>query len=203
MRHTRRTAPAFVVVAVLASSRADLAERPAPMESGPKLSSLAKGCTLKETVGPDWRRLWVDCGCGAFRVTEPESLALHVNIGTPEQALEFLRLFTAPAACDLVPEPAWVEIEASERDGWFALSRDRFARLCEPPNALGPSDIPGDLRQAFRVRRCVVSPRDGALYAAEDFVTSGGLVTEGERKLLLPAARLGSCSNAVNADKLW
>jgi hypothetical protein len=189
-----------IALSVSSGGGPNIEEGQAGLHSGPALSSLAPGCSLKVTMGPEWRRLWVDCGGGAFRVTEPEALATHVRIRTPEQALEFLRLFTASSACDLVPDPPWVEVEASDKDGWFVLGRERFDRLCGPAKA-SKLELPGAAAPAFRVERCTVSTRNGALYHAEDYVTHDGFVTEARRKILLPAAGLGSCGNAFNADR--
>jgi hypothetical protein len=192
----------LVVAAVLALSTISSAAPKKQLRSfrpGPTLSALAKGCTITETVGPEWRRLWLDCGCGPVRILGTESLALHVDIKTAEQAMEFLRLFSSRAACDLVPEPAWIEIEGSDEDGWFALGHARFGELCERPSASALGETEDG--PTYRIKRCQVSTQDGSLYMVDQSVAANGFVVEGDRRLILRAAGLGSCSIATSGNR--
>ncbi len=166
---------------------------------GPALSTLDKACTIRQTTGPEWRRLWLDCGCGPVRILGAESLALHVDIKKPEQAMEFVRFFSSRAACDQVPEPVWVEVEMSQVDGWFTLSRERFGRYCERPSA--SRDVDTEDGPSYRIKRCLMSSQDGSLYMVEQSVAANGFVVDVDRRLVLRSAGLGSCSIATRAGR--
>ena len=54
-----------------------------------------------------------------FVVTEPNNLVGHVDIETPEQALEYARFFTAPESNDLFSLGGLTEIMPGYDEGDF------------------------------------------------------------------------------------
>jgi hypothetical protein len=200
----------WVVALYLAGS----VEKPITMDNlrptaagAPQVSFLMPGCRLETTEGADWHRVFVNCGNGPHLLSEPSSLMWHVRIRTPEQALELVRLFTAPPdACQMIPFPRWVEINAhaavepnAERDSWLALDRSTFERVC--PRSLSHEIAGRDPLKRFIVTRCLigVTEDDGNLYSVEEHVMENG-ETEIVRKTVVLAnarSRIGSCSPAA------
>jgi len=146
-------------------------------------------------VGTDQRRLWLECGCATFLVTDVDNLVGQVRIDTPHRALELLRLFSDPRVCGLVPDPPWVEVRAAEKDGWLSLSHERFDELC-PAATVRETTTATSGGRAFHVRQCLLSSLDGHLHDVTRQVLESGTVTLLEDRVVLEDARaiVGSCS---------
>lgn len=171
---------------------------PHPSPAGsPEVSFLLPGCRLETTAGADWHRLWLNCGKGPHLLSEPSSLTWHVRIRTPEQALELVRLFTAPPrACQMIPGPRLVEVGASDRDRWLAIDQTTYDRVCPKVSA---REVDSVTTKRFVVNRCVLGEDDGNLYSVEERVRENG-ETEIVTKTLVMSnlrSRIGSCDPAA------
>jgi len=109
--------------------------------------------------------------------------------------MQFVRSFSGPGVCEMLPNPRWVEIGESDSTDWHSLSKERFRQLCPVPKA---TDItqPTFGQRVYRVRRCLLSLDDGDLYDVEEQVPEDGMVTIYQKKRVLEGAAkiLGRCS---------
>ena len=148
------------------------------------LSSLTPGCRLavrsSERPGPD---VWLVCQNSRFLVLGRQNLEGQVIIKTPQQALEFVRLFTTPDTWYLSRMDQMVEVTAGRRPEKerFVVSEERFAACCVLPTV----DTVRSLADGgeFTVRRTVVE-RDYRVFAIKEIVRERGSVTVSEKTLL-------------------
>jgi len=171
---------------------------PHPSPAGaPEVSFLLPGCRLEVTAGADWHRLWLNCGTGPHLLSEPSSLTWHVRIRTPEQALELVRLFTAPPrACQMIPGPRLVEVSTSDRDRWLALDQATYDRVCPKVPAREVNSV---TTKRFAVTRCLLGEDDGNLYSVEERVRENGETDTVNKTLLMSnlRPRIGGCDPAA------
>jgi hypothetical protein len=185
----------MLAVALLGGGTPRVTSDPRPTPVGaPHVSFLTSGCRLEITQGGDWHRLWLNCGRGPHLLSEPSSLMWHVRIRTPEQALELLRLFSSPDACQGIPAPQWVEITSSDRDGWLALNQPMHEALC-PTTSAHEIDHASSTTKRFLVTRCLLR-EDGDLYSVDERVRENGETEVDQKTVVLPnaKARIGSCN---------
>ena len=164
-------------------------------QTAPRVSFLTRGCRLETAAGPDWHRLFVNCGSGPYLLSEPSSLIWHAQIETPEQAVELLRLFSSPTTCQRIPGPHFVEIRSSEAgDQWLALDHTTYDTVC--PRATATEVMKGgSVMKEFVISRCLMGMDDGHVYRSEERVSENGEVeTVGLSVSLRNAdARIGRC----------
>jgi len=153
-----------------------------PGQEAPSLSSLRPGRQLQVRQGA-FPRLWVTCGgeC-AFLLLGRESLEGQVNIQTPEQALEFVRLSTTQATSFWGPV-RMTEVFAGEQTHKFRfiVPKEQFARCCVPVTVtlIGSAEQP-----SFTVQRTVVQRSDYGVYSLKETVTHDGHLYRDEMRLL-------------------
>jgi hypothetical protein len=159
----------------------------------PHLASLARPCSLeihKTTFGGSGGdALWLNCGCGLVRVTDPNNLVGKVTLRNADEALEFVRLFTRPDAysyflhlngiVELVPG------EVSVDAPFNVVAPDRFREFLRSPEVKHISDASGDW---FVVTRCVVAA-DDRVYRIVEQVGADGAYKIIDQKLILESAK--------------
>jgi hypothetical protein len=162
-----------------------------------RLSSLKPACSLvKRWVGavpalPEG--LWIACGSEAVLVVHPLNLLGHVDIASPEQALEFLRLFSSEETYSLFPCVSAVEVRSSsesERD-FNELSPEVFAKHFRPASArqIGgtrPSPEGGGCcgGRQYEVRRTLLFP-DGTVRERVEVVFQDGYTSKASEKIVI------------------
>jgi hypothetical protein len=165
-----------------------------PSSSGVRQPSyLLPGCRLERTAGEEWNRLWLNCGRGPHLLSEPSSLAWHVEVRTPEQALELVRLFTSYDGCERLPQAGWIEVVPGEKDGWLRLDAETFARVCPQASAIQVTD---GAKKWFSVASCLMRPQGGDLYRVVHIVHQNGDTYTGTETVVLASAsrRVGTCN---------
>lgn len=156
----------------------------------PPLSSLPNGCRLKLSDSEGGHPiLWLHCTACRFALLGLASLEGQVVVRTPEQALEFLRLFSSPNTWYLSSLEQMVEVTVGAKADRprFLVPVQQFAKCCVPATATVKVSPPG-VRQ-FTVRRTIVE-RDFHVYAIEQIVEENGRVQLTEKTLLNQDGRL-------------
>lgn len=177
--------PSVIVILFVAAATATAGS---PIEP-PKVSFLSDGCRLELRRGNNPRpMLWLACRGCSFVLIGRASLEGQVKIRTPEQALEFVRLFTTPETWYLGPE-RMVEVRAGREPNpnAFMVPNAEFARCCVPPKVQVSGHTAGG--SWFDVQRTVVDEKDDSVYAITETVGPDGRLTQGERRLLTKDGR--------------
>jgi hypothetical protein len=160
-----------------------------PSEPGsnqaPALSSLQKGCRLSFPTDKLHPRLWLKCECCSVILLGRASLEGQVAIGTNEQALEFVRLFTTWDTWYLSSLERMIEVTAGKevRPYEFTITKEQFERCCVQASAMRMAGTT-DAQPWFEVTRTVVDESDHAVYSLTEFVSSDGRLVMHEKRLL-------------------
>jgi hypothetical protein len=166
-----------------------------------QLSSLERSCSVAERwIGaiPNHRTgLWLTCGQVDFLVTAPLNFANHVRITSPEQALEFVRFFSAQDISENIDLGGLMELlPGVPEDGMNrvdpAVFRARLAeatvKVCPASKSQENSPLSG---KQFEVRRFVGYP-NGDVFEIHEMVTEHGFYEiTWRRKLKVKASDLG------------
>jgi hypothetical protein len=147
------------------------------------LSSLKPKCALRIEGGVDFGRTWLDCGFGRYFVAHPSNLAGHVTITTPAQALELVRLFSAPERRHIFTDIEDVEVTPAKEDGWYELQEEQFRQHGVPASVVEVQGEQGSTR-SFRIKRTVFWTATKSLYELTQVVTPDGFVQVTDRRLL-------------------
>jgi hypothetical protein len=163
----------------------------------PKLTSLRGDCKLELRSGRKPRpMLWLACKSCSFVLLGRASLEGHVRIQTPEQALEFVRLFSTPNTWYLSRLERMVEVTAGKRPDRFrfVVSERQFSECCIPPAATLAASSSSGVKW-FEVRRTVVE-EDYQVFAITEVVDSDGNYTITDKSpLSIPGKELGAFLN--------
>ena len=170
-----------------------------------ELSSLRPDCAVQEI----WIGLWpvfpkgveLRCGDVGVVVTHPNNFVGHVRIVTPQQALEFVRLFTQPTTHKLFLMGGRVEVvpsDAPDDDRSFnevpaAVFTRRFApaRVVDRSDAECRPGIPLLCGKEFEITRVVVDTDQRILQIVEVVWESGVYNLVSERVVMRDATRIG------------
>lgn len=161
------------------------------------LSSLKPGCVLKmRWIGliPDFAEgVWLWCGSVAFLVRNPLNLVNHVELKTPDEALEYVRFFSTFPSCDYFDLDKMVEVLPKHDKGelgLFELYEPIFLKHFRPASAkeilyYGPDRDEGCCRgRQFHVTRTVLMS-DGTIYEVEEYVCDDGFYWIQSKKALM------------------
>jgi hypothetical protein len=152
----------------------------------PLLESLRSGCRLEQPKkgNPD-RLLWLSCANCRFILLGRTSLQGQVKIRTPEQALEFVRLFTTASTWYLGRLERMVEVTqgAKADPPSFVVPQAQFAKCCVATTVREAEESSPQYRW-FVVQRTIVEEGSYNVYAITEIVGEDGRITTTERKLL-------------------
>jgi hypothetical protein len=165
-----------------------------PAETHVPLSALMPDCSLSRDaiaehvpVGrPD--ALWLTCSGVKFVVVHPDNLVGKVDIRSPNQAVQFVRLFTSLPTFASVRLGGCVELADTGDPSLFYVVEPRtFNRYLknaqvEQQGQQATKDL------SFIIKRPVVCP-DQKVYVWEEQVESDGLYFQLSQKVVLKSAR--------------
>jgi len=195
MSREKRFGGVFVIaLAVLTGPEA---ASPTDLLEAPDLTSLRGDCRLELRSGrKPWPMLWLACKRCSFVLLGRASLEGHVAIQTPEQALEFVRLFSTPNTWYLSRLERMVEVTAGkEADrARFVVSEERFSECCVPPTATLTGASTDDVKW-FEVRRTVVEEDYRAFAITEAVDSDGNYTITDKKRLRVPGKELGAFLN--------
>ncbi len=166
-----------------ATPRAALSPTPPPLTR--RLSSHEHDCDLRRSstgfLSTMEEIMILRCKGVDFVATEPNNLVGHVDIETPEQALEYVRFFTAPESNELFSLGGLTEIMPGDDEGGFNVVRPEvFAKYFKPPSveeryehAFCKMDLPLLCGESFTVTRPVLDSEGRAIELGEVVFHSG------------------------------
>jgi hypothetical protein len=165
-----------------------------PAETHFPLSALISGCSLSRGAiaeqvplgRPD--ALWLTCAGVKFVVVHPDNLVGKVNIRSPNEALQFVRLFTSLPTFASVRLGGCVELaDTGDRSLLYVVESRIFSRYLknaqvEQQGQQATKDL------SFIIKRPVVCP-DQKIYLWEEQVESDGMYFQLSKHVVVKSAR--------------
>ena len=149
------------------------------------LQSLKDGCWIESAPTPigHYFGAWLRCGPERVLLTHQLNLLGLVKIETSEQALEFLRFFTARDSYRLFPAIKNMEIVPGPETERGVLEEQQFRKICTPA-AVKEFPRTNDGKRVFEATRSVLFLDDKNIYEVTEVLHEDGLYVLTKKRLL-------------------